>query len=162
MDNTIELAKEFIRKGDVGRAFLCYAKASGRNPDVFREIAKCYEEGIGVEANKTMARKYARLERRAKKRWIEMRRRDARLMHKMKCEGRASLTRRLSKERIVFSSTEARVLQIRGFIAARRVRRNRKKLNDYGNYVARAVMTVFTGSRAIQRDNWISALACAL
>ena len=162
MNKMIQIGQKLLNKGEVERAFSCYAKVSGRDPEIFRAMAKCYEDGLGVDADEAMARKYARLARRATKRRKEMRRRDARLMHKVSREGKTCFTRIPSKERIISTQLEAYKVRIKGFIDARRVRRDRRKLDLYGKYIARDVLSDFAGNEMTEGSDWINALAGTL
>ena len=162
MNKMIQIGQKLLNKGEVKRAFSCYAKVSGRDPEIFRAMAKCYEEGIGVDADEAMARKYARMERRASKRKKEMCRRDARLMRKVSREGKTCFTRIPSKERIISTRLEAFMVRIKGFIDARRVRRDRRNLALYGKCVARDVLANFARDRLTEGCDWINVLAGTL
>ena len=162
MNKMIQIGQKLLCKGKVERAFSCYAKVSGRDPEIFKAMAKCYEDGLGVDADEAMARKYARMARRATKRRKEMRRRDARLMHKVSREGKTCFTRIPSKERIISTRLEACVVRIKGYIDARRVRRDQRNLDQYGKYVARDVLAEFAGDILTEGCDWVNALAHTL
>jgi len=64
----IERGYELMAEGKVERALACFGKVSERSPKGYFEIARCYEDGLGVEEDVYMAKKYFRLAIRQAKR----------------------------------------------------------------------------------------------
>jgi len=54
----IERGYELIAEGKVERALACFGRVGERSPKGYLEIAKCYKDGLGVEADSYMAKKY--------------------------------------------------------------------------------------------------------
>ena len=58
MTDLIERGYELLADGKVNRAFACFGKAGRKSARGYLEMSRCYSEGIGVDKNWRLAKKY--------------------------------------------------------------------------------------------------------
>ena len=58
MTDLIERGYELLADGKVNRAFACFGKEGRKSARGYLEIARCYSDGVGVEENWRLAKKY--------------------------------------------------------------------------------------------------------
>lgn len=61
MHRKIELGKYLLGKGEGARALEAFNEAAHESPAALREIANCYDAGLGVKADSRRAKKYQAL-----------------------------------------------------------------------------------------------------
>ena len=58
MTDLIERGYELLAGGKVDRAFACFDKAGRKSARGYLEMSRCYSEGVGVDENWRLAKKY--------------------------------------------------------------------------------------------------------
>lgn len=58
MTDLIERGYELLADGKVNRALACFGKAGRKSPRGYLEMSRCYSEGIGVDKDWRLAKKY--------------------------------------------------------------------------------------------------------